>query len=243
MRNLVWLILPCFLAACASASTGTGAQQTAAAGLMFTQPPGFGETKMFQLTAEMLTRTAVAPKNDATLTAILAIKYAGGTAMAATMTAVPTPSLTPTIPPDSPPCRSVDLHAKYLGAMGATQSLLIGMGVTNDGVSPCFLRRRPQAALVDAQGRPLDIQYTFSPNEDMPSDPQATLGLPPGRSADFSLQWGNWCLAPGPQGISIRLILADGRDQLNVPTDLSDGPACNDPGHTSWAGIFPFELR
>ncbi len=195
---------------------------------------------MYQLTAEMLTRTVAAPKNDATITAIMAGKYAGGTAAAGTMTALPTLTLTPTIPPDSPLCQSASLKAGLRGILGATQSLLIGVSVTNIGRLSCFLRLRPQAVLVDPSGKPLEIQYTFSPFGDTPADPNATLGLPAGRTANFSLQWGNWCLPDVPGGISIRLTLGLNEGTLILPTNLTSGPVCNDPGHGSWIGYTPF---
>ncbi len=239
MKLLPWLILPCILAACASASPGPAIDPSPTPPVAPT-PPGFLQTKMYQLTAEMLTRSAAAPKNDATLTAILAGKHALGTSVVETMTAMPTLTLTPTIPPDSPPCQSGSLKASFDGTMGATQSLLLGVGVTNVGASACFLHLRPRAVLVDPSGRVLDIQYTFSPNGDTPADPEATLGLPVGRKASFSMQWGNWCLPDVKGGISIRLTLGTDGGTLSVPTGLSGGPVCNDPGYSSWIGYGPF---
>jgi hypothetical protein len=60
---------------------------------------GFERTKLHQITAEAETQTAGYPANDATITAILANKYALGTAMAATLTAQPTGTSLPTFPP------------------------------------------------------------------------------------------------------------------------------------------------
>lgn len=240
MKRFLLLIVPCILVACGYASSNLNEIQTATSRGMETYAAKFVSTKMFQLTAESETITAGFPKNDATITAIMASKYAGGTAVAATMSAMPTLTLTPTIPPESLPCSTKDLRANYEGAMGATQSLTIGVGLTNIGKLPCFLEIRPQAVLVDQNGIPLDIQYSFS--SDTPLDPHAKLGLPPGRMAGFMLWWGNWCLPIVKPAILVRLTLAGNGGTFAVPTNLTGGPVCSDPGNKSWAEIFPFTM-
>ena len=241
MKRILLLIVPFILVACSAAATVPTATQTPTITATNTLS-AFSETKLFQLTAEMLTITASQPKNDATITAIMANKYALGTSMAGTMTAMPTFTLTPTIPPGSPACRAQDLQPAFSGTMGATQSIVIGWNLTNISASPCFLQTWPQAVLVDSSGNPLDIQYTYSGPSSLPYDPNAMLGLPPGRMAAFSFQWGNWCMPALNTGASVRLILARNGGTLTIPTDITAGGVCNDAGSRSWVGIFPFSL-
>ena len=235
MRRLTLLFLPLILAACSRAATLPVASPTS-------PYAGFASTKLSLLTGEAETVTANRPKNDATITAIIAGKYAGATAMAGTMTAMPTLTLTPTIPPGSPACRAQDLHAVYMGAMGATQSIVGGVNLTNISAQPCFLQTWPQVVLVDQLGDPLDIQYSHTNPSDLPFDQNAMLGFPPGRTAGFSLQWGNWCMPVMNTGASVRLTLEQDGGTITIPTDLTGGGACNDPGNRSWVGIFPFSM-
>jgi len=229
MRRLFLLILVFCLDACGPAASQIPATDTPSV--------AFSTTKLYQLTAEMLTVTANQPKNDATITAIMANKYALGTSMAETMTAMPTLTLTSTIPPDSALCRAQDLQATFVGAMGATQSIVFGVNLTNLKGLPCYLQLWPQAVLVDASGNPVDIHYSYIPPSDMTFDAEAMLGLPPGRIAGFSFQWGNWCLPAVQGGVSIRLTMPQDGGSLTVPTGLSAGGVCNDSGSPSWVGI------
>jgi hypothetical protein len=235
MRRLSLLFLTLFLVACSHAASVPTVTPTSLYA-------GFASTKMSLLTGEAETATANSPKNDATITAIIAGKYSGATAMAETMTAMPTLTLTPTIPPDSPACRVQDLLAAYGGAMGATQSIVGGVSLTNISASPCFLQLWPQVVLVDQLGNPLDVRYSNTEPFGLPFDPNAMLGLPPGRMAGFSLQWGNWCMPVMNTNASVRLTLAQNGGTLTIPTDLTGGGACNDPGNRSWIGIFPFTM-
>ena len=234
MRRLFLLILICLLGACSPAASYIPATEVPAV--------DFSATKLYQLTAEMLTVTAGQPKNSATITAILANKYAQGTSMAETMTAIPTLTPTPTIPPDSPLCRAQDLQAAFMGAMGATQLITFGVNLTNVKGLPCYLQLLPQAILVNASGNPLDIQYTNGGPSALSFDPQAILGLPPERTAGFSFQWGNWCMPVVQGGVSVRLSMAGDGGTLTIPTGLTSGGVCNDSSSPSWAGISPFSI-
>ncbi|MCX6038591.1 MAG: DUF4232 domain-containing protein, partial [Chloroflexi bacterium] len=146
MKRILFFILPCILVACTS--------------IVPRQPTETVTTnpKLFALTAEAETVTSGYPANEATITAIMATKYAGGTEMAATMTAQPTGTPVPTIPPDSPFCRPADLKTSF-GSNAATQQILLGAGLTNISATPCLLQAWPQVLLVDRQGRPLDVDY------------------------------------------------------------------------------------
>lgn len=242
MKRLALLLLHCILVACSQVTSVSPAIPTATNQGMETPYPGFASTKLYLLTAEAGTAIANLPKNSTTITAIMAGKYAGATAMAETMTAMPTLTLTPTIPPEFAACRAQDLRADYTGAMGATQSIVVGVDLTNIGALPCFLQIWPQAVFVDHYGNPLDIRYSYTEPSGLLYDQNAMLGLPPGRMAGFSLQWGNWCKPVINAGISVRLTLAQNGGTLTIPTDLTGGGVCNDPGNSSWVGIFTFSM-
>ena len=89
MKRWFCLILPFIMAACGPAAASPTAMATALNGQEYTQVPGFSATKLYQLTGQAETFIAGYPKNDATITAIMAGKFALGTAMAATLTAQP----------------------------------------------------------------------------------------------------------------------------------------------------------
>ncbi len=228
MRRFLPFILPCILAACAATATPN--------------------PKLIALTAEAEAQTNGYPANDATVTAIIATKSAGGTAMAATMTAQPTGTPIPTIPPDSRPCRPTDLKSAS-ASNGATGHILLGAQFTNISNAPCYLQTWPQVILVDAAGRPFDVDYHYfditsaTPNAAATEQAQysaaARTGLWPGWTAGFNLIWDNWCQSAIPGGAVIRLTLADG-NTINVPTDVQSGGRCDAPGGRSTVGISPF---
>ncbi len=207
--------------------------------------PAWEATKLGMLTAEVETQTALAPQNDATITAIMATKYAGGTAAAGTMTAEPTLTPTPTIPPGSAYCTLNQLSAAAQ-SNGATGSIILGARLTNTSSSPCFLPVWPQAALVDGQGDPLDVQYNFSTMANGPSgagsaaapgNPQEQVGLVPGWSAVLSMIWSNWCGGSVPGGVFIRLTLPDSDEPMVIPMDVDAGGRCDAPGEPSSVSI------
>jgi hypothetical protein len=249
VKRLLLLILPCILAGCGSASPGLAAGPTATNGQMDTQAPGLAATKLFQLTAEMETVTAGYPKNDATITAIMANKHALGTAMSETMTAMPTETPVPTIPADSPFCRTDDLKTSFQ-SMGATQSILLGAGLTNISNTPCFLQAWPQAELVDQQGRPLDVDYNYfemgpgdavsAATEQARDTATARVGVWPGWTTWLNLIWMNWCGTPISGGAVIRLRLWGNAGMLVIQTGLQTGGTCNAPGYRSSISIAKF---
>lgn len=234
LRIFTLLILVLSLAACSFAP---------ASPVPATITPDFNTTKLFQLTAEMETATANAPKNQATVDSILATKKAGGTSVAGTLTAMPTLTLTPTIPSSSPDCQAKDLRAGFAGAQGATQSIVFGVNLTSISTQPCFLKTWPQVTLVDPAGSLLAIHYAYSGPSGLSYDPAAMLGLPPGRTAGFSLQWGNWCLPPVTAGVLVRLVLAGNGGDLTISTGLTAGGVCNDPSSPAWVTIIPLSLQ
>jgi hypothetical protein len=237
MKRFLFFILPCILATCAAPPVPVTKTPIESA---------FERTKLFALTAEAETVTSGYPANDATITAIMATKSAGGTAMAETMTAQPTPSLTPTIPPDSPSCRPVDLKTSF-ASNGATGSILLGAGLINISRAPCYLQAWPKVLLVDRQGKPLDVDYNYfdisagdaasAATEQAQESTTAKIGLWPDWEAWISLVWGNWCGAPVSGGVVIHLTLSNNAGVVDIPTDINAGGACNAPGYRSSVGI------
>ena len=215
-------------------------------GQMVTQAPGLAATKLFQLTAEAETITAGYPKNDATITAILASKYALGTAMAATMTAQPSETPIPTIPPDSPLCHPADLKSSF-SSNAATQQILLGAGLTNTSHTPCFLQAWPQVVLVDRQGQAVDVDYHYfemgpadasaAATEQARDSTTAKVGVWPGWTAWLNLAWSNWCGAPISGGVELRLTLMGNVGVITILTDIASGGPCNAKGYRSSVGI------
>jgi hypothetical protein len=220
-------------------------------------PPPIAQTKLAYLTADAQTLTARPTYNDATVTAILSQKATGRAAMALTMTAYPTVTPTPTLPPDAPPCQAADLtgEARTNGAGG---SITFGVSITNRGSQLCFLQGPPEIALVDNQGKALDIHInnecfpqcgpTPDPNQTPSMATQTALaplqtvqaslvlngkiGLAPGASAVIFMIWSNWC-QPFPQGgVRVQLTLPGG-SLIEIPGDAGGGGRCDAPGEPS----------
>ncbi len=240
MKRILFFILPWFLAACVVPPVPATELPTESA---------FERTKLFSLTAEAETVTSGYPANNATITAIMATKYAGGTEMAATMTAQPADTPVPAIPPDSPFCRPADLKTSF-GSNAATQQILLGAGLTNISNTPCFLQAWPQVVLMDRQGNPLDVDYNYfemgtgdassAATEQARGSTSAKVGVWPGWTAWLNLAWSNWCGEPISGGVVIQLTLINTVGVLNIPTDIQSGGACNAPGYRSSGGISKF---
>ena len=137
MKHWLWLILPFIIAACGPASASPTAMATVVNGQEYTQATGFSATKLYQLTEQAETFIAGYPKNDATITAIMAGKYTLGTAMAATMTAQPSETSLPTVPVEAPFCQPAELQSSF-GSNAATQTILLNAGLKNTGSQACF---------------------------------------------------------------------------------------------------------
>jgi photosystem II stability/assembly factor-like uncharacterized protein len=194
--------------------------------------PVFILTKFAGITAEAETQTAISPKNDATLTAILATKFVGATQAAGTITAQPTETPIPAIPTNAAFCTPADLKTNY-AASGSTGSALLSVVMTNIN-APCYLQAWPQATLVDVQGNALDVDYSYL---DLNSSESASasiekIGLGHGWTARFDLIWSDsrtWCGAPVIGNLVIRLKLMNESGILEVPTDFQPGTVCDPP--------------
>ncbi len=211
-------------------------------------------TKSAQLTGEAETETAVSPKNDATITAIMASKYAGGTEAAETGTAMPTFTLTPAIPVNSTLCVPGDLKTDFL-SQGATGNIWLEAGFTNVSGTPCYMQAWPQAILVYGQGKPLDVDYnyidmstsdaSFGATEQASDSGTAKVGLWPGWRASLTLIWWdyhNWCETPINSNLVIQLTLMDNSGMINVPTDFRPSAVCDTPGTRTDVSVSKFEL-
>ncbi len=237
MKRLLLFILPWFLAACAAAATAKPQVPTESA---------FDRTKLFALTAQDETVTNGYPANDATITAIMANKYALGTAMAVTMTSQPSETPLPTIPADAPFCHPVDLQSSF-GSNAATQQILLSAGLTNTSTNPCFLQVWPQVLLVDRKSQPLKVSYGYfdigignagsAATQRAQEYATAKVGLWPGWSVWENLIWQNWCVPPVSGGVVIRLTFSNNTGAINIPTDIQAGGPCNAPGQPSYVGI------
>ena len=233
------------MSACGPASASQMVLATVASGQEYTQVAGLSATKLFGLTAEMETVRAGYPQNDATITAIMADKYAQGTAMAATMTAQPSETPFPVVPAEAPFCQPADLQNSF-GSNAATQSILLGARLKNTGSQACFLQTWPEVRLVDRQGKALEVDYGYfdigfgnadaAATERAQEYATAKVGLWPGWSVWANLIWQNWCAAPVSGGVVIRLNFK-GSGVINIPTDIQAGGTCNAQGQRSYVGI------
>ena len=241
MKNFLFFILPFLLAACAASPVpATNTPDVSA----------FDRTKLFAITAEAETQSGGYPANDATITAIMGNKYAGGTAAAASMTAQPSETPTPMIPPDSPYCHPDDLKTSF-NSMGATQNIMLSAGLTNISGTPCYLQAWPQDLLVDRQGNPQDVEYHYfemgpadaaaAATEQAMESTSARIGVWPGWEGWVNLIWSNWCDAPVSGGVVIHLTLGNNAGVMDIQTDIQAGGACNAPGYRSSVGISKME--
>ena len=193
----------------------------------------FARTKLFAGTAEAETQIGEYP-NDATMTAIVATKFALNTEAYLTETALPTETPFPPVPPHTPPCRPNNLKAQPYGSMGAGGNISMGAGIVNSSASPCFLQAWPVFNLVDAAGKPLDVQY------EQGDETYGYLLLLPGQSVGFMFAWGNWCGGEVVGGVFIRVFLPDQSGSIDIPPGggpnppVNGGGRCDDPGSKSF---------
>lgn len=245
MKRWLWLILPFIMAACGPASGIPRAAATPVNSQEFTQSPGSSATQLSALTAKVETVTAGQPKSNATITAILPSKYALGTDMAATTTAQPSATALPAVPSDAPFCQPGDLQGSF-GSNGASQQILLSMGLKNTGPRACFLQTWPDIRLVDRQGKTLDVDYGYFDlglekaeaiaTERAKENATAKVGLWPGWTTWINLIWQNWCAAPISGGAIIRLTF-NHTGIMTIPTDMASGGTSIARGQRSTVGI------
>ena len=198
------------------------------------------------MTAEVETQTAISPKNDATITAIMATKFALGTEAAETMIAMPTESPTPAIPTDSKFCAPTDLKTSY-SSNGGTGNVFLGAVFTNTSNVPCYMQTLPQVLLVDGQGNSLDVDYYYQDLSvsDVASAAKEKVGLWPGWQAWFTLIWFDyrtWCGAPVNGNLVMQITLMNNIGTIHVPTDFQPGIHCDAPASRTSVSITKLEL-
>jgi hypothetical protein len=173
---------------------------------------------------------------------IMGTKYAEVTAIAA----IPTQTDAPAIPAESPACRPADLLASS-SSNGAGGQIAVGIVLKNQSSTDCFLPAYPAVQFRDRAGKPLDITYEYWVPNQNPTTEQPTAAVQPGEPARFGLKagqtagpvlsWANWCKGAIQGGLVVRLILLDKAGYIDIPTDLTGGGHCDDPGTRSTVGI------
>jgi uncharacterized protein YceK len=237
IKQSISLLLFILLVGCASIATSPTTEHTS----IIATEKIVALTKVPMITGEAQTETEESPKNNATITAIMATKFAFGTESAETMTAMPTETPTPSIPTDSPPCTPSHLKTSF-GSNGATGNIFLFANFTNISSSPCYMPAWPQVILVDEQGNPLDVDYGYMGFENNASGAAteqardaatAGVGLWPGWQASIALIWYDyrtWCGAAISGNIVIRLKLMGNLGMIDVQTDFQPGAVCDTPG-------------
>lgn len=196
-------------------------------------------------TIQQATTTPPPGVTEAFITQVMATKYAARTQYAA----LPTITPTPTIPPDSPDCRSSDLQISF-NTNGAGMHIVLEVGVTNIGNTPCFVPSWPVINLLDRSGKALDIVYDYITINGAPSSLPPTqvgdlgeeilFGLANGQTASLILPWGNWCPGAIEGGVIIRMFLLGSSGWIDIPTDITGGGYCNDPTSPSTLEVIGF---
>ncbi len=108
---------------------------------------------------------------------------------------------------------------------------------TNVGSRPCVLGGLPQAAIVQADGKPLPVRLVRAPNLSL-----SLAVLAPGtlNAADLVVFWANWCgRPPGPLSVRITLPAAGGvvTGPFNGPPDYNFVPECFSRGQPSTISV------
>ena len=190
-------------------------------------------TKLFAGTAEAETQVGVNP-DDATMTAIVATKFALNTQAYSTLTALPTETAFPPVPPNTPACKPGSLKAIPYGNMGAGGNIEMQGAVANISKTACYLQGVPVYNLVDVAGKPLDILYYQN------DERNGYFLLAAGQQAWFAFAWGNWCGGEVVGGVFIRVFLPDQSGSIDIPPGggpnppVNGGGHCDDPGQKSY---------
>lgn len=238
-RNLFILFILGVIVLLTSCNTPTGSARESPTST------SYEHTQPYDNTAGATTATAGVPVNTETIPNIVATQYAEGTKMAASMTANPTHTPIPptvTIPASSDLCKSSDLKSEVIQGSPATGGLfLFYMVLTNISDKPCFLQGWPDVQFLDRQHQLLEVDYgyydPYGDNQSAVATKRVVdisslkVGLYPRSSVNINMGWRNWCGSKLDEGIIIRLTLIDGKEMIDVPTDVK--AFCDYPGNPS----------
>ncbi len=228
------------LSACTDLASTTSPSSSGPASSWTIQPlRGLTVTPVPSISAQSLNPT------DVFITQVMGEKYAARTQYALQPTITPTP----TIPASSGNCRAVDLQSN-VSTNGAGGHMVLEVGISNISQAPCFLPSWPAIQLQDRSGNPIDVTYDYvflnanpsslPPTQESNPGQPIEYGLAVGQGAGLLLPWGNWCLPPVEGGVVIHMTLLGAQSWLDVPTDISGGGYCDDPGSPSTIDVIGF---
>jgi hypothetical protein len=137
--------------------------------------------------------------------------------------------------PPPPLCRADALQPYYVSVQGATQGLMISVGVYTD--TSCRLPARPEVQIL-VGGRPVRLRQVPL-RLGAESLPQHTIR--PKQPASFVLRWENWCGRRGP--VAFRLTLGGVSVVEQLGSQTTQGPSCIAKASPSTLGVSLFVRR
>lgn len=134
-----------------------------------------------------------------------------------------TPTHEPLVPTASPVaglaaalCGPTDVKTKYSDSGERYQILTVSIVLTNASAAPCLLQFFPQAHLLDATGKPLEIAYYFF--KDPEPAAHSNVLVEPRQPVGFLIVWKNWCTHPLTGGVRIQISLPEATLPIDVST-------------------------
>jgi hypothetical protein len=146
----------------------------------------------------------------------------------------------PTLSPGALPlCQPSDLETSS-NFNKTTDTIILGVTLTNKTKNLCTLSNPPQTTLIDARNKPLDLQIVDTSPSQTPPAP-ALMQLAPNSSAIVTLVWRNFCQIPPAASLILRLELA--KDQnLDVEMKMLAEPACDTKNEPSTIIVAPYSV-
>jgi Protein of unknown function (DUF4232) len=152
--------------------------------------------------------------------------------------ATPAPSPTPEPTPDPASlavCQPVDLVLVAGGWGGATGSLAGGVELLDVSQNPCHIGGPYAVELLDASGA------VIAAGGAGPGSGTDLVALAPGGGVTATMVWSNWCAAPPPMPLHVRLTLPGAAAPLTAEVRERAGglavPRCDAPGSASAIGV------
>jgi hypothetical protein len=112
------------------------------------------------------------------------------------------------------------------------------MTLTNQSKQICTLSNLPQASLLDANSRLIELHSIQMPSAQTPPAPDL-MQLAPNESAIVTLVWQNFCLAAPVEPIIARLTLTKNQ-YLDIKMNVLAVPGCDDKNGPSTLTIAPY---